>query len=144
MLSDDTSYFDVFSTVSGSESWNAQTDCDWIVLSSNGGETSTDERVNVTVDWSKTTVGTQNGSITVTNSDGTKVAVFVVKAVNKNSFDYGENRDYVETNGYVMIETETYSENIKGTDGSEWQKTDVHMAIPLPKFLMHVINTECS
>lgn len=124
-MSDDTRYFDVFSRELEMNGWAAEASEDWIQMSASSGVTMVEERVKVTVDWSKVT-GSRTGTISVYNADekggktGEPVAVFEVKAVNKGSFDYGSTKGYVEANGYVMIEAEDYSENIPGSDGSQW------------------------
>ena len=119
-LSDDTRYIDVFAKGAIAEEWSMEAPA-WIKLSSVSGIVATEERILVTIDWSQVS-GTQNGGITIKNSDGTEVASVPVKAVNKSDFNYGDTKGYVEANGYVMIEAEYFSANEKGSDNSEWYK----------------------
>lgn len=128
-LSGDVRYFDVFSKQTGSVAWCAEVSEDWINLSKTQGETATEERVLVTVDWDQVT-DTQTGSITVYNTDeqgekqGEPVASFEVQAQNRAGFDYEEENGYVEANGYVMLEAEHYTENLAGEDESSWQRVE--------------------
>lgn len=128
-LSGDARYFDVFSKQTGNVGWCAEVSEDWINLSKTQGETSTEERVLVTVDWDQVT-DTQTGSITVYNTDeqgakqGEPVASFEVQAQNRAGFDYEEETGHVEANGYVMLEAEHYTELVAGEDESSWQRVE--------------------
>lgn len=121
-ITDEKHYFDVFDRNVISEKWIAKADKDWIVLSDTSGETNTEQRVAVTVDWSKIT-GKQTGTISVYNADengvktGSSVAVFTVEA-DGSDIEYGDNKGYIEADGYVSIEAEHYSDMITGNDGS--------------------------
>ena len=119
---EDQRYFDVFDKNSVAQKWIAETSADWIVLSAYSGEVTTEQRVLVSVDWSKQNANA-DGTITVYNVDdnGNKtdaVATFAVKAV---MFEgYGDHVGYVAANGYAAIEFEHYTEKVDGNDGSYW------------------------
>ncbi len=119
---DDRRYFDVFDKNNVAQQWIAETSADWIVLSSYSGQVTIEQRVLVSIDWSKLSTNGE-GTITVYNVDenGEKadaVATFEVKAV---AFEgYGDNVGYVAANGYAAIEFEHYTEKVNGDDGSYW------------------------
>lgn len=122
LVEDEVHYFDVFDKNAVAEDWIAQTSADWIKLSKTSGSTRTEERVTVSIDKSKLSK-TESATISVYNADSTgkkdgeAVAVFTVEAV-KSDVSFGNNKGYIEANGYVSIEAEHYSEMIEGSDGS--------------------------
>ncbi|MCI8306621.1 MAG: hypothetical protein HFH14_01100 [Lachnospiraceae bacterium] len=141
LITDEAHYFDVFDKNAVAEKWVAEASKDWIKLSKTSGETRTEQRVIVTVDWTKAT-GSESGTISVYNAgaDGKKtgdaVAAFTVEA-DKNTVEYGDNKGYIEADGYVAIEAEHFSEMIKGSDESYWgviksngQMSDTMKALP--------------
>ena len=118
----DQHYFDVFDKNSVEEGWIAETSADWITLSCTEGTVATEQRVLVSVNWSKVTADTE-GTITVYNTDenGEKtdaVAVFTVEATV--FAGYGSQVGYVAANGYAAIEAEHYTKAVEGKDGSYW------------------------
>lgn len=117
---DNVRFIDVFGKNNSKSKWHATTDADWIVLSKESGEVYTEERINVSVDYDKAQQGENIGSVSIYN-DGEEipVAVFNIKAL-KNDIEYEENT-YAEANGYVVLEAEHFSDNIPGSDGSEWK-----------------------
>lgn len=115
-------YFDVFSKAASAQEWSA-TAPEWIVLSATSGSTSTEQRVLVSVDWSRVKE-TATGEIKVYNGtagEGEPVATFTVTATVEESQLTGSIKGYQEANGYVMIETEYWSRNTAGEDGTMWQ-----------------------
>lgn len=124
LIKNEEHYFDVFDKHIIAHKWVAEASDDWIQLSQTSGETRTEERVKVLVNWEKVT-GEATGSISVYNADsdgkksGDAVAVFDVAAT-KSKVTHGENKGYIEANGYVAIEAEHYSEMVKGSDESYW------------------------
>lgn len=124
LIKDEVHYFDVFDKNSVEERYVCETSAEWIKLSKSNGSTRTEERITVSVDQSKLTK-TEKGTISVYNADssgnkkGEAVAVFTVEAV-KSNVSYGDNKGYIEANGYVSIEAEHYSEAIEGKDGSSF------------------------
>lgn len=141
LIKDEAHYFDVFDKNVTPEKWVAEASDDWIILSMTSGETRTEQRVTVIVDWAKVTEK-QSGTISVFNAGadggktGTAIAVFTVEA-NKSTVAYGDNKGYIEANGYVAMEAEHYTESIKGSDESFWsiiksngQMSDTMKALP--------------
>lgn len=141
LIKDEVHYFDVFDKNSVEESFVCEASAEWIKLSKIKGSTRTEERVLVSVDESKLTK-TESASISVYNADssgrkeGEAVAVFTVEAV-KSNVSYGDNKGYIEANGYVSIEAEHYSEAVEGADGSSFgtvksagQVSDAMKALP--------------
>ena len=141
LIEDEIHYFDVFDVNTIEEKWVAEASADWIKLSKTSGSTRTEERVIVSIDQSRISK-TESGTISVYNADasgnkeGTAVATFAVEAV-KSNVTYGDNKGYIEANGYVKIEAEHYSEIIEGKDGSYFgviksagQVSDAMKALP--------------
>jgi hypothetical protein len=121
---EDARFFDVFSLTPAAMAWQARTDAPWIILSQIKGKTTTEQRVIVTVDWSKLDTSA-DGTIAVYNVEGDDtvappVAIFTVHAV-RSGVDLTSKRGHLEANGYVAIEAEHYSHHVPGTDGSEWR-----------------------
>ncbi|MCH5187655.1 MAG: glycosyl hydrolase 115 family protein [Oscillospiraceae bacterium] len=104
-----TEYIDVFAKGIKKESWRIAAP-DWIVLSKAEGETDSEERIAVSVDWSGLTASAE-GEITV----GT-ARIPVKAAVNNTEFD---GPSHIEANGAVVIAAERFSESIRG-EGDEW------------------------
>ena len=103
-------YLDIFAKGTKKEKWRIDAP-EWIVLSSAEGETDCEERITVSVDWSRLTASAE-GDLIVGN-----IVIPVKATVNNTEFD---GLSYIETNGAVVIEAEHFSESIKGKDGDEW------------------------
>ncbi|MGW0200642.1 glycosyl hydrolase 115 family protein [Nonomuraea sp. NPDC003201] len=122
---DDKRFFDVFSRgdVADPQEWVAEADAPWIALSRRSGTTATEQRVTVTVARNHPAA---TGTIKVFNAvDGAKtgdpVATFTVDA-ERAAVDLRRVAEpaHLEANGYVAIEAEHFSENVRGADGSRW------------------------
>lgn len=137
---DDQRFFDVFSKNDGAQQWVARTDAPWITLSQVSGQTATEQRVTVAVDWSRLATSA-TGTIQVYNAVngapiGDPVATFPVGAQQaavdlrgrpagcQPSPSQGCTPGYLEANGYVAIEAEHFSENLPGADGSQWRPVE--------------------
>lgn len=96
--SDRKHYIDVYNKCSTPMTWSAKTDEKWIRLNIDGGTTDTQERIWVSIDWSK--CGNERdleGEIVV--KGGKQKWKVGVKAIRKNKEAYG----YVEEDGVVSI-----------------------------------------
>lgn len=102
-------YIDVFAKGTEKESWRIAAP-DWIVLSKSEGETDSEERIAVSVDWNRLSASAE-GEIAVG-----AVRIPVRVAVNNTEFD---GPSYVEANGAVVMAAGQFSESIKGEKG-EW------------------------
>ncbi|MBR5535970.1 MAG: glycosyl hydrolase 115 family protein [Clostridia bacterium] len=113
---DNESYIDLFVKGTESESWSIDAP-EWIKLSKNEGEVGVEERVVVGVDFSLIP-NTTSGTITVYNGNVKTASIPVIATVNNITL---EENSFIEANGKVVIETEHFTENIKGDDGTYWE-----------------------
>lgn len=91
----------------------------WIVLSKTHGAVEKDERLLVSVDWSKAPEGGANGSVKVmgAGSEATvKVTSFRPRGIAPESL-----RGFVEADGYVSIEAEHYTSKTD-TAAAHWER----------------------
>ncbi|MDE6871477.1 MAG: glycosyl hydrolase 115 family protein [Bacteroidales bacterium] len=102
-------YFDIFNKGKGELSWNASADKGWIKLSRNSGTTSTEERIEVSVDWDAVPQGEKiAGNITVTDSSGASEHI-LVSVFNPASPSLEEIKGiYVQHDGYISIDAAGY------------------------------------
>jgi hypothetical protein len=100
-------FIDVFNRGSGNVEYTAGASDAWIVLSANKGTVAKDERLWVTIDWSKAPKGAATGSVKVTQGDS---AVTVkVEAVSATDVTHDTLTGFVEDDGVVSIEPEHYT-----------------------------------
>jgi len=90
----------------------------WLQITPRRGEVDEEQRVWVSVDWQHAPNGTQRVPITVTGPNDSRV---VVQAVinNPTSSEGNQVRGFVESNGYVSIEAEHYT-NAINADPIRW------------------------
>jgi hypothetical protein len=101
--------------------FTATTSAPWMVVSKPRGEIEKDERLWVSVDWSRAPEGTADSSIKITGAGSSvtvRVTTFNPRTVTRESL-----RGFVETGGYVSMEAAHYT---KKTDagGARWEKID--------------------
>jgi hypothetical protein len=111
------SYIEIFNRGTSSFNFTATTDAPWLHISSPTGRIDQQERLWITVDWSKAPTGKQVVPITVKGPDGHNVVVMAT--VNNVSFSPA-NR-FIETSGYVSMEAEHYTKAI-GSGPITWQR----------------------
>ena len=87
----------------------------WIVLSKTSGTVRKDDRIAVSVDWSKAPWGSAEGSVTVSGV-AVKVTSFRPKEIARSTL-----RGFVEADGYVSIEAAHYS-NRTGAGAAHWEE----------------------
>ncbi|MFC8731334.1 glycosyl hydrolase 115 family protein [Luteimicrobium sp. NPDC057192] len=122
---DDERFFDVFNRddVASPHGWVAETDASWLTLSRRSGTVATEQRVVVTV-------GKQHPAATATirvfdavrgKKSGDPVATFTVVS-ERPVVDLHRVKGpvHLEANGYVALEAEHFSSNVRGADGSRW------------------------
>ena len=91
----------------------------WVNINKAEGNIETQERLWISIDWNKVPEGKQNTSIIITGSEGSRVDVDLI--INNPSYPKIESIDgFVESNGYVSIETE-HCNNIVGNTEACWQ-----------------------
>lgn len=104
----ETRYVDIFNRGTGSFHFTATASEPWIVLSSEGGDVSKSERLQVHIDWEKLGSGSAEGSITISPDHGAPVRVrveaFKPETPARDSVDA-----FVESDGYVSMQAPHYS-----------------------------------
>lgn len=108
-------YIDVFNKGAGNFSFSVSADKDFVQLSTTQGIVTDEQRVWVSIDWSKVT-GNDTATVTITSGNYTKTVTINVNYAN---YDLGEST-YVEQDGYVSIEAEHYSASHE-TDAASWE-----------------------
>lgn len=98
-------YIEVFNPGSETLTYTINASHDWIKLSSNGGTVQYDEKVFVSIDWSKVPKEKQNGNGEITVSAGERK--FTIQVPIKNyTIDVS---GFVETNGVVCINASNFT-----------------------------------
>lgn len=110
-------YIDVFNKGSQPLTWEASASADWILLSLQGGTTSTEQRMEVSVDWDKVPSGERvAGTITVKSAGGETENVYV-SVFNPTSPSRAElDTLFVEHNGYVSIDAARFHRKSENKD----------------------------
>ena len=112
---------DVFNKGKAAFAFTADASAPWIVLSAAKGTVEKEQRLWVSVDWSKAPAGTSEGRVSVTGAGG---AVQVkVAARNPREVTPATLRGFVEADGYVSIEAEHYSKR-NDAAAARWEKID--------------------
>ena len=113
--SDNTSFIDVYSLGDGTYDWTIEAS-EFIEVKRSGSVT-VEERLLVSIDWSKTQPGENKGHIKIQDKFG-HVYEFEVLAVNQQ--EKLVQGAYIEENGYVSIEAEHYTFLEDGAQDSYW------------------------
>lgn len=103
-------YIDVYNQGKGTLQWKTTTSKDWIVLSETAGTTDQQQRIRVSVDWTKVPQSVEKtGFITFVGNDGREKAV-LVSVFNPLSPSVDELKGlYIEDNGVVVIPAAGYA-----------------------------------
>ena len=107
---DNTEYIDIFAKGAAKERWRIDAP-EWIILSRSDGETGSEERISVRIDW-KLLKDSRKGEIAI----GNDFRIQVMANVNKTEFD---GPSYIEANGAVVLNAAHFSESVKGSC-DEW------------------------
>lgn len=115
-----TRFIDVFNRGTDPFEFAASADQPWIKLSETQGTVSKEERLHVSIDWAAAPEGTNSGTVTIAQKDGTAIRVHIQaldpSIPNKNSF-----HGFVEANRYVSIEAEHFTSQT-AAGNSHWDK----------------------
>lgn len=104
----DTHYIDVFNQGAMAFDFTISADQDWVKISETEGTIYDEQRIFITIDWANLPAGDQTATITVDAGDAGSQSVKLSV-----SHPAGVFNGYVEANGYVAIEAEHYTENVK-------------------------------
>lgn len=107
-------YVDVFNKGATPLKWKTSTTSDWILLSKKAGETDTEERVEVSIDWAKVPTGERIlGVLDIMSDRGEKESVYI-SVFNPSSPSLAEmDTLFVENNGYVSIDAAGYHRKVE-------------------------------
>lgn len=113
------SYFvDVFNSGIQPLKWQAETSDDWVVVSKNSGQTNTEERIWVTVDWTKLASKDTVRSKVLFKLNNLEYAVNI-SAV-KPGWTVPDGNFFIEDNGVVSIEAEHFSKQKNQSEAGNW------------------------
>jgi hypothetical protein len=112
-------YIDVYNKGKTPFDFTATASEPWIVLSAPRGKVEKEQRLWVSVDWSKAPKGSADGAVKIAGS-GSESEVKLT-ALNPREITPATLRGFVESNGYVSIEAEHYSRNT-AAGGAQWEK----------------------
>ena len=111
-LPDVSYYVDVFNKGSKALKWKASVSAEWILLNKYAGNTFTEDRIEVSVDWKKAPLGERVcGVVEVTSDNGDKESVWVSVFNPPSPSDLDSL--YVETNGYVSIDAAGFHRKVE-------------------------------
>ena len=94
--------------------WKAAVTNDWILVSKKSGETATEERIEVSIDWAKVPAGERIlGTLDITSDRGEKESVYI-SVFNPTSPSLAEmDTLFVENNGYVSIDAASFHRKVE-------------------------------
>ena len=107
-------YLDVFNKGKTNFEFTAAASGPWIILSETNGAIGKDQRLWVSVDWSKVPEGIADGTVTLTGT--TNKVIVKINAFNPTGVTPGSLHGFVEGEGFVSIEPEHFT---KKTDAGE-------------------------
>lgn len=109
-------WIDVYNQGSGDLSWTAKSSDDWIIVSQKAGQTPTEDRIRVSVDWEKVPVGESiKGAVEFSSNDQKECVL--VSVFNPASPVRDEMQGvYMEENGYVSIPAAGFHRKFESND----------------------------
>jgi Glycosyl hydrolase family 115/Gylcosyl hydrolase family 115 C-terminal domain len=113
-------YLDVFNRGRTPFRFSAKVDEPWIELSPPSGEVDKEQRLWITVNWSKVPAGNSSATVTISSSTGETVTV-TVPAFNPKQPTRDSLRGFVEADGYVSIEAEHFTRKVD-TPSTRWEE----------------------
>ena len=108
-------YIDVFNRGQGTVNYSITASSPWIVLSSSNGSFAKEERIWVSVDWSKAPKGTIGGTVNINGKSG-ETATVMVEAFNPTEITPDTLEGFVEGQGVISIEAAHFTKNIPAGD----------------------------
>ena len=113
-------YIDIFNKGKSFFDFTAAASAPWIALSAGKGTVEKEQRLWLSVDWSKAPAGSSNGSVRIAGPGGVETVVKLA-ATNPREITPAALHGFVEGDGYVSIEAEHYSKNTAAA-GARWEK----------------------
>lgn len=110
-------FFDIFNKGTNSISWNIKVSEDWIQINQEKGNTATEDRIWVSIDWAKVPVGDRISGIIEVTADGVQKENIYVSVFNPSSPSLAEvDTLFVEHNGCVSINAVDYHRKVENDD----------------------------
>lgn len=114
-------FIDIINTGSNSFDWKAETSADWVKLNKTSGTVSDNDRIYVSVDLSAASAVKLNATITFNRYIGNTIVDTKTVAVSMDNTEFTlDEKTYIESDGYVSIEAEHYTNSVKNGD-YEWK-----------------------
>ena len=110
-------YIDVFNKGATPLKWKTSVTNDWILVSKKSGETATEERIEVSIDWAKVPAGERIlGTLDIMSDRGEKETVYI-SVFNPTSPSLAEmDTLFVENNGYVAMDAASFHRKVENDD----------------------------
>ena len=109
-------YIDIFNRGQKSFRYSAKSTADWIKVSSDMGKVEKEKRLSVTIDWKEAPAGKHEAPVEISGPDDSHVEVYV--SIN-NPKPFVKNVKFVESNHYVAMEAEHYTDKIESAN-KQW------------------------
>ena len=121
VYTDDRRFLDIFTKGASGFSWTASASQPWIKLSKTSGTITDEERLWASIDWTNAPAGESAGTITVTAGAASRTISIAASNPSPPAAPTPADLDgYVESNGYVAIEAENFSQKLD-RGGAEWR-----------------------
>lgn len=110
-------YVDVFNKGATPLKWKTSVTNDWILVSKKSGETATEERIEVSINWTKVPAGERIlGTLDIMSDRGEKESVYI-SVFNPTSPSLAEmDTLFVENNGYVAMDAASFHRKVENDD----------------------------
>lgn len=112
-------YIDVFSRGKKHLSFQLKADKPWIKISQASGQTDTQTRIWISMDWKAVPWGKSDGTVTITGPGGTVVPV-KIQTTHPLSPQEAQINGFIESGGYVSMEAPHYTRAINA-GGMQWK-----------------------
>lgn len=107
-------YVDVFNKGATPLKWSASVVDDWILVSRKAGETATEERIEVSIDWAKVPTGEKIlGALEIQSENGEKETVYVSVFNPASPSLAAMDTLFVENNGYVSMDAASFHRKVE-------------------------------
>lgn len=111
------SYLDLFNKGGGTLAWSIQASAPWIVVSKSKGSTRTEERIKISVDWTKVPVGERVlGTLEVNSGTAGREQVYLSVFNPSSPALTGMDTLFVQHNGYVSINAADFHRKVENDD----------------------------